>query len=100
MERPAIPVATARVTLAATCSGSTAYPPSKSAVTGTSTAPAMSRRCASASSRVTFVSGRPNVQARPALVVARAGKPSWASARATPTSHGLAITKQPERCRR
>ena len=47
------------VTLAATPSGSTAKPPSKSAFTGTSTAAAIVRRCASMSSRPTPLSRPP-----------------------------------------
>jgi hypothetical protein len=46
-DSPAIPVAVASFTLSATCSGSTANPPSKSAFTGTLTAAATSRRCSS-----------------------------------------------------
>ena len=95
IESPAIPVATAAVTLAATSPGSTAKPPSKSAFTGSVTADATARRWASASSRVTWLSALPSVQAKPALVVARAGKPSCSRARALPASQGFGITKHP-----
>ena len=99
IDRPAMPVSTARATFAATPSGSTAYPPSKSALTGTSTDPATARRCSSTSSRVTRLSDLPWVHAKPALVVASALKPSPASRRALPASHGFGMTKQPERWR-
>ena len=49
-----------------------------------------------ASSSDTALSGRPIDHANPELVVASALKPSWASARALPTSHGFGITKQPD----
>ena len=55
MDSPAIPVAAASFTLSATCSGSTANPPSKSAFTGTFTAAATTRRCSSTSSSVTLI---------------------------------------------
>ena len=48
----------------------------------------------------TSVSACPSVQANPALVVARAGKPICSRTRALPTSHGFGITKQPAECRR
>ena len=48
IDRPGIPVATASFTFSLTCSGSTAKPPWKSALTGTATASATSRRCSSA----------------------------------------------------
>jgi hypothetical protein len=53
IDRPATPVATHNLTLAATASGSTAKPPSKSAFTGTSAASAMSRQWVSTMSSVT-----------------------------------------------
>src|SRR5690348_14722356 len=96
IERPAIPVSTARATFAATASGSIANPPSKSAFTGTSTASAMPRRCLSISSSETGLSRAPSDQANPELVVASAGKPSAASVRALPRSHGFGMTKQPD----
>ncbi len=49
IERPAIPVAVAAVTLAATSAGATANPPSRSALTGTVTPLAIAWTCASAS---------------------------------------------------
>ncbi len=45
--------------------------------------------------QVTPLSALPMDQAKPALVVASAGNPSWASTWALPRSHGLGITKQP-----
>ena len=96
MERPAIPVCAASATLAATPSGSTAWPPSKSALTGTATASATARRWSSTCSSAAPPSGRPTVHANPELVVASAGKPSCSSARALPASHGFGITKQPD----
>src|SRR5687768_18210950 len=50
-------------------------------------------------SSVTWLSAQPSDQASPALVVASAWNPSCASSRALPTSHGLGMTKQPDRCR-
>ena len=91
-----MPVVTARATFASTPAGSIAKPPSKSALTGTSTAAAIARRCASASSSVTVVSDLPRLQAKPELVVASAGKPSISRYRALPTSHGFGMTKQPD----
>lgn len=49
IERPAIPVAVAAVTLAPTSAGAVAKPPSKSALTGIPTLPAIDRMCARAS---------------------------------------------------
>src|SRR5688572_2433357 len=54
---------------------------------------------ASIMSRGTSWSARPCVNAKPALVVARAGKPSPRSQRALPTSHGFGMTKQPLSCK-
>src|SRR5207249_11204918 len=96
IESPATPVPAASATLAPTSAGSVAKPPSKSALTGSSTPPAIARKCASASSSDTPLSARPRDQANPELVVASAGKPSCASRRALPRSHGLGITKQPD----
>jgi len=45
---------------------------------------------------VTWLSRLPRVQAKPALVVASAGNPSRAKARALPGSQGFGITKQPD----
>ncbi len=95
IEIPAIPVVTARATLAATPSGSSAKPPSKSALIGRSTAAAIAFRCARASSTDTPLSGRPVLHANPELVVASAVKPRCARYRALPISHGFGITKQP-----
>src|ERR1043165_1665869 len=100
IESPAMPVAVAAVTFRATSAGSVAKPPSKSALTGTGTAAATARRCARASSRVTWLSRLPTDQANPALVVASAGKPSWTSTRALPTAQGLGMTKHPDWCSR
>jgi hypothetical protein len=60
IESPAIPVSAARATLAATPSGSTAKPPSKSALIGRSTASLSARKCASAWSSGTWLSRRPS----------------------------------------
>src|SRR4051812_34665960 len=95
-----MPVATASLTFTATPSGSRAKPYSKSAFTGTPTASAIWRRCSSASSRRTPLSGRASDQACPALVVASASKPICSSATALPVSHGFGITKQPAACSR
>src|SRR5829696_133288 len=100
IERPAMPVPAARRTCSATGSGSTAKPPSKSALTGTLTAAETARRWSRVWSSVTPLSARPVVQANPALVVARAGKPSRSSAAALPASHGFGMTKQPAVCSR
>ena len=80
----------ASFTFALTCSGSTACPPSKSAFTGTATASATSRRCSSTSSSLTWPSARPNVQANPELVVARALKPICSKARRSQRPTGSA----------
>ena len=58
IDSPATPVATAAPTLAATASGSTAKPPSKSPFTGISTLELIPLKCASASSLLTPLSGR------------------------------------------
>src|SRR5262245_21573187 len=63
-----------------------------------STAAASARRCASACSSVTWLSWRPSDQAKPELADASALKPSCASSRALPTSHGFGMTKQPDWC--
>ena len=65
MERPAMPVVTASITFAATPSGVTAKPCSKSALTGTVTARQIDRTCASTSRSATWLSGRPEDQAIP-----------------------------------
>src|SRR3954471_17566686 len=56
------------------------------------TAPASNAVCAITSSRVTSPSARPSVNAKPELVVASALKPSSASIRAEPASHGFGMT--------
>jgi hypothetical protein len=89
IESPAIPVAVAAATLARTAVGTIAKPPSKSALTGTSTPWTIDRKWVKACSSDTPLAGRPKDQASPALVVASAGKPSSASTRALPRSHGL-----------
>jgi hypothetical protein len=75
IDNAATPVSTARRTLSATPSGSAAKPPSKSAFTGRSVASTISRKCASAISRVMPLSGRARDHANPELVVAIALKP-------------------------
>src|SRR5436190_4375925 len=56
------------------------------------TASASSAVCAITSSSVTSPSARPNVNAKPELVVASALKPSSSSMRAEPASHGFGMT--------
>src|ERR1700694_2551588 len=86
MDNPATPVLTARATLVPTFSGSCAKPPSKSALTGRSTALHSAVRCCSTSSRVTRLSAFPIDQAKPALVEAIALKPRCCNALALPAS--------------
>src|SRR5258705_3255322 len=93
-----MPVLTARATLAATFSGLCAKPPSKSALTGRSTAPHSAVRCSQTSSSVTRLSAFPIDHAKPALVEAIALKPRCCSAFALPTSQGFGSTKQPASC--
>ena len=93
-----MPVWIAALTFSATRSGSMAKPPSKSALTGTSTPAAMARQCASIPSSGTPWSGRPVDHANPELVVATALNPSETRARAEPTSQGLGMTKHPDAC--
>src|SRR5438128_12400688 len=76
-------------TVSATSAGSSAKPFSRSAEMGTSTARAIVRACARASSRVTDPSSRASVAAKPLLVVASALKPAAASSVAEPASHGF-----------
>ena len=68
-----------------------------SAATGSGVASTIARALARHSSRLTTPSAsrRPREKARPALVVARAWKPSWASIFAEPASHGLGRTSRP-----
>src|SRR5665213_3330798 len=98
IDSPATPVLTPRATLAPTLSGSGANPPSKSALTGRSTAPHSSVRCFSASSSAMRLSDLPIDQAKPALVEASALNPRCWSARALPTSKGLGMMKHPRSC--
>jgi len=76
IEMPAMPLVTARRTLAPTCDGSIANPPSKSALIGISTLAAISSKCRSASSIEIALSACPRDQAKPELVVASARNPS------------------------
>ena len=64
------------------------------------TAAASARVCATSSSRVTLMSRRPSVAAKPELVVAIAVAPTAASRRALPVSGALGITKHPASCSR
>ena len=54
--------------------------------------------CATTSSSDTWPSRRPSVNANPELVVASAGNPSAASARAEPASQALGITNGAPSC--
>src|SRR6187549_3643754 len=71
----------------------------KSALTGRCTAAAILEMYARFRSRVVTASspesGNPCENAKPALVVARAGNPRCCRYRADPTSQGLGITKHP-----
>ena len=78
--------------VAATPSGSWAKQFSRSAETGTSTAPASSPACASTSSLVMAPSRRPRVAAKPPLVVAIASKPREANNAADPMSQALGMS--------
>src|ERR1700753_3201570 len=98
MDNPATPVWTPRETLAATFAASCAKPPSKSALTGKSTAPHSNVRCSQTSSSVTWLSDFPIDHAKPALVEATALKPRRCNALALPTSQGLGSTKHPASC--
>src|SRR5258705_7497783 len=94
-EQPASPAGAASPMVSATPAGSSANAFSRSAETGSVVAAAMAAACASASSRVTAPSGRPSVAAKPPLVVASAAKPSEASSRADPASHGFGSSSGP-----
>src|SRR3984893_633374 len=98
IDRPATPVLTAAATLAPTFSALWAKPPSKSALTGRSTAPHSAVRCCKTSASVTRLSAFPMVQAKPALVDASALKPRCCKARALPMSKGLGMMKHPLSC--
>ena len=84
IESPAMPVAVARATLAATSAGAIAKPPSKSALTGTSTLSDDGSEMRERLIQRHAIVGRPSDQANPELVVARAANPRRASARALP----------------
>ncbi len=88
-EQPASPAAAASLMVSATPAGSSANAFSRSAETGRLVAATIAAACPSASSRVTAPSRRPSVAANPPLVVASAAKPSEASSRAEPASHGF-----------
>jgi hypothetical protein len=86
-------VSKASATLVATPSGSSAKPPSKSALTGKSVAAQRSRKCSNTSSRDNSPSLRPSAQAAPALVEASALNPSFSRRRIrdTPERGKLAV---------
>src|SRR5258708_36121975 len=92
MEPPTSPAAAAQRMVSAASSGASPKPRSRSADTGRSVASTIARACASASSRVTCPSRRPNVPADAPLDVASAMKPKPASTRAEPASHGFPMT--------
>jgi hypothetical protein len=98
IDSPATPVCTPRATLAPTLAGSCAKPPSKSALTGRSTAAHNAVRWVQTSSIVTRLSALAMVQAKPALVEASALKPRCCNAMAPPASWGLGMMKQPDAC--
>ena len=81
--------------VSAASAGASPKPFSRSADTGRSVAVTMARACASASVRVTRPSRRPSAPAQAPLDVASAAKPSPASTRADPPSHGFGITNAP-----
>jgi hypothetical protein len=87
-----MPDAAASATVSATSAGDVPKQCSRSALTGSSVAAASAAAWPIASSRVTPPSGRPSELAKPALVVASAGKPRCASSLALPGSQALAIT--------
>src|SRR5689334_9063957 len=97
MDPPTRPAAAARRMVSATVSGASPYPFSRSPLTGSSVAPASADTCCIIVPRSTVVSGLPNENAMPALVVANASKPKCASMRADPTSQGLGMMKAPPR---
>src|SRR5215470_9155022 len=78
--------------VSATTSGASPNPFSRSAETGKSVAPQITRACTSASSRVTRPSRRPRRPADAPLEVASAANPNAAIIRAEPPSHTLAMT--------
>ena len=88
-----------RRAVSATPAASSAKQFSRSAETGSGVAATIAAACSSASSRVTDPSNRPRVAANPLLVVASAWKPSDASRRAEPASHGFGMSSgSPGRC--
>src|SRR3989442_9287944 len=91
-EPPTSPTPPASRIVSATTFGASPKHFSRSADTGRSTASTIMRAFASDSSRVTLPSRLPSTPALAPLEVASAGKPSAASTRAEPASHGLAIT--------
>src|SRR5688572_5028733 len=93
MDPPTMPVAAARRIVSATVFSSSPKPFSRSALTGRSVAAAISVTCASIRSRPTWLSSTPMENANPALVVASASKPSFASIFAVPTSQGFGMMK-------
>ncbi|SRR5712691_572553 len=78
-----------------TPSGLPENPSSRSAETGRVVAAAIAAACPSACSLLAEPSGRPNVAAKPLLVVASAGKPSHSRSLAEPASHGFGISSGP-----
>src|SRR5688572_25048661 len=91
MEPPTMPVDAARRIVSATVFSSSPNPFSRSALTGRSVDAAISVTCASIRSRPTWLSRTPIENANPALVVASASKPSFASIFAVPTSQGFGM---------
>src|SRR5271169_4940935 len=78
--------------VSATIAGASPKPFSRSAETGRSVAPQITRGWVNASSRVTLPSRRPSTPAEAPLEVASAANPSPAIIRAEPPSHTLAMT--------
>ena len=91
-EPPTSPTPAASRIVSATTAGVSPKHFSRSADTGRSVASTIMRALASDSSRVTLPSRLPSTPALAPLEVASAWKPSAASTRAEPASHGLAIT--------
>ena len=98
MDPPTSPTAAARRMVSAQVSGSSPKPFSRSAETGNEVASTIARAFASVSSRpiAPSASGLPTENANPALVVASASNPSFASMLADPASQGLGIVKMPD----
>src|SRR5262249_30059708 len=94
----------ARWIVSAQAAGSSPKPFSRSAETGSGVASTIARAFLSVSSRLTAPSesGLPSENAKPALVVASASKPSDANSLADPASHAFGTTNRPGlscRCR-